>query len=219
MNEADSDEWRAYRDRHKPTDEEWAAVKSFFTSGVVARGVVLSHHRFGFFVDLGDSVVGLVEIPRVKDPGQTASPEDYPAVGQEITTVVLGVVDLQRQVHLSIRPSDLKAATASVGVYAGWRPAPLPDPWVIVPSVLRADLEAELKAEIAEGHELSGLPVTAIARCGACDDVVFCIETSPIWFALVHLTWRQRPEQPPRPMTTRLSLPLSARLKAHRHPA
>jgi len=103
--------------------------------------------------------------------------------------------------------------------YACWRPAPLPDPWVIVPSALRAAVEAEVKAEMADGHELSGLPVTAIARCGACDDVVFCIETSPVWFALVHLTWRQRREQPPWPVTKRLTLPLSASLGAHSHMA
>lgn len=103
--------------------------------------------------------------------------------------------------------------------YAGWRPVPLPDPWAIVPSALRAALEAEVKAEIADGHELSGLPVTAIAMCGACDGVVFCIETSPVWFALVHLTWRQRREQPPWPMTRRLTLPLSMSLEAHSHMA
>jgi hypothetical protein len=102
---------------------------------------------------------------------------------------------------------------------AGWRPAPLPDPWVIVPPSRRAALEAEAKAEIADAHELSGLPIAAIARCVACDDVVFCIETSPVWFALVHLTWRQRREQPPWPMTRRLTLPLSASLEAHSHMA
>jgi hypothetical protein len=89
----------------------------------------------------------------------------------------------------------------------------------ILPSALRAALETEAKAEIADGHELSGLPVTAIARRGACDDVVFSIETIPVWFALVHLTWRQRPEQPPWPMTTRLTLPLSTSLEAHSHRA
>ncbi len=70
-------------------------------------GVVLSHHPFGFFVDLGSPVTGLVEITRVKEPGQPVDPRDYPPVGQEITAVVLGAVDLQRQVHLSTRPSDL----------------------------------------------------------------------------------------------------------------
>lgn len=110
MSQSDSDEWRALREHRKPTDEEWAAAKSRFTSGVVATGVVLSHHPFGFFVDLGDPVIGLVEIPRVKESWQPVDPRDYPSVGQEITAVVLGAVDLQRQVHLSIRPSDLAAS-------------------------------------------------------------------------------------------------------------
>jgi ribosomal protein S1 len=106
---SDSDEWRALRGRRRPGDEEWTAAKSRFTSGVVTTGVVLSHHPFGFFVDLGEGFIGLVEIPRVKEPGQAVDPRDYPPVGQEITAVVLGAVDLQRQVHLSIRPSDLAA--------------------------------------------------------------------------------------------------------------
>jgi len=40
----------------------------------------------------------------VKDPGSRWT-YDFPAVGQEIAAVVLGAVDLQRQVHLSSRPS------------------------------------------------------------------------------------------------------------------
>ncbi len=107
MSQPDGGEWRALRERRKPTDEEWAVAKARFTSGVVATGMVLSHHPFGFFVDLGAPVTGLVEIPRVKEPGQSVDPRDYPPVGQEITAVVLGAADLQRQVHLSIRPSDL----------------------------------------------------------------------------------------------------------------
>jgi ribosomal protein S1 len=111
VNDAPPDEWRTYRNRRQPTDEEWASATSRFASGVVVRGVVLSHHPFGFFVDLGGTILGLVEIPRVSDPGQAVSPDDYPAVGREVTAVVLGAVDLQRQVHLSIRPSDLRTAT------------------------------------------------------------------------------------------------------------
>jgi len=107
MSQPDGGEWRALQERRKPTDEEWAVTKARFTSGVVATGVVLSHHPFGFFVDLGGPVTGLFEIPRVKEPGQPVDPRDYPPVGQEITAVVLGTVDLQLQVHLSIRPSDL----------------------------------------------------------------------------------------------------------------
>jgi ribosomal protein S1 len=107
VSEPDADEWQALRARRKLTDEEWATAKSRFTSGVVVTGVVLSHHPFGFFVDLGYPVIGLVEIPRVKEPWQPVDPQDYPPVGQKITAVVLTAVDLQRQVHLSIRPSDV----------------------------------------------------------------------------------------------------------------
>ena len=53
MSQPDGGEWRALRERRKPADEEWAVAKARFTSGVVATVVVLSHHPFGFFVDLG----------------------------------------------------------------------------------------------------------------------------------------------------------------------
>jgi ribosomal protein S1 len=109
VSEPDSGEWRAFRERRKPTEEEWAAAKSRFTSGLVVTGLVLSHHPFGFFVDLGYPILGLVEVSRVKEPGQPVGSLDYPPVGQETTAVVLGAVDLQHQVHLSTRPSDLAA--------------------------------------------------------------------------------------------------------------
>jgi len=35
-------------------------------------------------------VVGLVEIPRVRESGQSVDPQDNPPVGQKITAVVLG---------------------------------------------------------------------------------------------------------------------------------
>ena len=110
MSQPDGGQWRALRERRKPADGERAAAKARFTSGTVAAGVVLSHHRSGFIVDLGRAVTGLVEIPRAKKPCQPADPRDYPPAGQEITAVVLGTTDQQRQVHLSIRPSDLAAS-------------------------------------------------------------------------------------------------------------
>ena len=73
----------------------------------------------------------------------------------------------------------------------------MPDPWVIVPDSGRSVLEAEFSAELAEEHDLSGMRTTAIARCQVCDDVVFRVEAGPIWFALVHLTWRGRRESTP----------------------
>jgi ribosomal protein S1 len=110
VTQSDPGKWRALWERRKPADEEWAAARSRFTCGVVVTGVVLSHHPFGFFVDLGDPVIGLAGIPRVREPWQPVGLLDYPAVGKKITAVVLGAVGLQRQVRLSIRPSDLAAS-------------------------------------------------------------------------------------------------------------
>ncbi len=90
MGEERPDEWEAMRGRRGPTDEEWAAARARFARGVIVKGVALSHHRFGFFVDLGYPVVGLIEIPRVREPGQPVGLQDYPAVGREVTAVVLG---------------------------------------------------------------------------------------------------------------------------------
>ena len=99
-----------------------------------------------------------------------------------------------------------------------WEPQPLPEPWIVAQADIRPSLEAELRAEVADGHPLSGEIITAIARCQACDDVVFSVEDDhPIWFALVHLTWRQSREPLPWPATELLKLPLAESLHAHTH--
>ena len=48
----------------------------------IAAGAVLNHHPFGFFADRGDAVIGLVEIIRVKEPGQPVDARDCPPVGR-----------------------------------------------------------------------------------------------------------------------------------------
>jgi hypothetical protein len=99
-----------------------------------------------------------------------------------------------------------------------WEPKPLPESWILVPEPhARADLEAELRAEVTEGHPLFDKPVIAVARCGQCDEVLFSIEEDPVRFAQVHLTWKQGPERPPWPATEYLSLPLSNSLADHAH--
>jgi ribosomal protein S1 len=106
------DEWAAMRQRRRPSDAEWSSIQTAHPPGAIVSGTVLSHHPFGFFVDLGDPATGLVEIPMVTDPGVSVSPSDYPAVGSQVRAVVLVGNDLQRQVHLTMRPTDLAAARA-----------------------------------------------------------------------------------------------------------
>jgi hypothetical protein len=62
--------------------------------------------------------------------------------------------------------------------------------------------EQEAATEIAPGQELHGLALKAVAKCEACDSVVF--RASDDTFAIVHLSGIRKPEAPPWPRTTRL---------------
>jgi hypothetical protein len=69
-------------------------------------------------------------------------------------------------------------------------------------TVPRTAFEREAATEIAAGHELHGLGLAAVAKCEGCDSVVFRVSDDT--FAIVHLSWRRKPEPPPSPQTTRL---------------
>jgi ribosomal protein S1 len=77
----------------------------------VVEGTVISHHQFGFFIDLGESITGLIEIPMVLDDAQQpVSPDDYPPVATRVRAVVLDATEHNRQIRLSMRQSDLDRA-------------------------------------------------------------------------------------------------------------
>jgi len=103
-------EWATMQSRRSPTDEEWRIAKTHHRRGIHVHGPVLSHHRFGFFVDLGETVNGLVELPFIVDPqppNALQGSDDFPAAGTDIQAVVLDTVEDNRQFRLSMRPSDL----------------------------------------------------------------------------------------------------------------
>ena len=78
-----------------------------------------------------------------------------------------------------------------------WRP-----PWVPVPNDQTAlNLESELTKEATSKHPLYGLQVSAIGFGEDPDDVIFELLDGKHRFAIVHLTWRMRPETPPWPHT------------------
>jgi hypothetical protein len=58
-------------------------------------------------------------------------------------------------------------------------------------------MERELRRELAPGHALFAVPVTAIGRRCDCDDVIYSIEDGTARVAVVHLTWNQNPPDPP----------------------
>lgn len=117
------------------------------------------------------------------------------------------------------RPSgDHLAGVCCAIDYSAARISPLPEPWYVVRGIeQRGALVAELQAELSAVHRLYGQPVTAVAACEGCDDVIFCVEIDPAHWVRVHLTWRRSAELPPWPEFGKVTSPLSRSLAGHEH--
>ncbi|HEU4882140.1 MAG TPA: hypothetical protein VFT45_07845 [Longimicrobium sp.] len=75
-----------------------------------------------------------------------------------------------------------------------------PEPWYALDEndEVTGLLEQVLLREVGPGHLLYGVPVRAIGRSNANDDVLFRLLDGSGRVADVHLTWtRSFPEQPP----------------------
>jgi hypothetical protein len=72
----------------------------------------------------------------------------------------------------------------------------LPNGWKPVEAQRQA-LQVELQREVGPGHELFGVPVTAVGRREDCDDVLFELRDGTNRIAVVHLTWRGSLEKDP----------------------
>jgi hypothetical protein len=81
----------------------------------------------------------------------------------------------------------------------------IPEPWWDlrtdgpIEAKQRDALRTELNHEVGAGHPLYGRGYSIIARSQARDDVLIALDDNN--WAVVHLTWRQAPEDPPWPNT------------------
>lgn len=89
--------------------------------------------------------------------------------------------------------------------------------WIPLSAEHARAFEGEARREIAPGHELYGLNLEAISKCPTCDSVTFRLPDES--FALVHLTWAQKPDRPPWPTTVRVGgfVALEAAIDQHVH--
>jgi hypothetical protein len=72
------------------------------------------------------------------------------------------------------------------------------DPWVPVSEMGREAYDLELQMELMLDHPLYGVRVRAVGRTSHADDVLYQLRDHPIAeFAVVHLTFRGRPENGP----------------------
>ncbi len=67
------------------------------------------------------------------------------------------------------------------------------EPWAAVISHA-ANLEAELRREVSEGHPLHDCSPTAIAQRMDSDEVLFRLDGIKPRYAVVYLTWLEKPE-------------------------
>jgi hypothetical protein len=61
--------------------------------------------------------------------------------------------------------------------------------------------EYELSRELGPGHVLARVPIEAFGKRDDCDDVLFRLKDGSGRFAVVHLTWTGKQDQPPWPAT------------------
>ncbi len=72
------------------------------------------------------------------------------------------------------------------------------DPWVSVSDRGREAYDAELRQEVSLDHPLYGVRAKAVGRTCNTDDILYHLKEHPIAeFAVVHLTFRGKPENGP----------------------
>ena len=77
-------------------------------------------------------------------------------------------------------------------------PVLIPEPWWRPEDTNLSAVKSELESELSPGHALYRVPLDIRARCGGCDEVLVSVADGT--FALVHLTWSRRREEPPYPL-------------------
>ena len=76
------------------------------------------------------------------------------------------------------------------------KPAKLLSPWYYIDDVSDS-FSKELQKEVAPGHELYGVKISAVARRYDCDDFLFELHEHACKLAFVHLTFHGVPETDP----------------------
>lgn len=89
------------------TTVDWGEVALKYPVGCIIQGTVMYHAAFGIFLNIGHpSLLGLVQIVEFVDEGYM-TPDLYPAIGKEVSGLVLGYNMDNNQVVLSMKPSRL----------------------------------------------------------------------------------------------------------------
>lgn len=88
------------------TNMTWEELKNTLEVGTLIVGTITRHKPYGVFVDIGYEYDGLIQITDFKDEG-VMTPEEYPAIGEQVQAKILGFKDHGCQVWLGVKPSHL----------------------------------------------------------------------------------------------------------------
>jgi len=75
----------------------------------------------------------------------------------------------------------------------------------------------QLETELTPDHPLHGFPVTAVLGCEGCEDVIFSVETCPLYWVRVHFTRVEPSEGQHQSTVERVAGPLYRSLADHQH--
>ena len=89
----------------KPLDVEWNDIKK----GSVVPGKVVRLEKFGAFVEIGAERPGLIHISELAN-GYVKDPAEVVKVGDAIEVMVLGVDRKKKQIQLSLKALEVRAA-------------------------------------------------------------------------------------------------------------
>jgi ribosomal protein S1 len=92
--------------------ESWDRFKRLHPPGSVVAGRVSRRASWGFYVDLEESIEGLVDIINVRDEPPIDSANDFPATGEAMQAVALGFDERNFRVALGTRASDFRYDTS-----------------------------------------------------------------------------------------------------------
>ncbi len=126
-------------------DDPWKQLVKGFEIGTLVSGKVTKIVPFGAFVEIGDSVEGLVHISEMAK-GHVEKAEDVVAVGRELQVKIMDVDVERRRISLSLR-----AANEELGIEEEELPAPSGDEDAV---------EGEEAAETVETDEVEGADET-----------------------------------------------------------
>jgi ribosomal protein S1 len=93
--------------------ERWNAFVSEHPVGTVMSGRVIRHEEYGYFLDIGEPFLGLVDIINMKDQGKVRPSKDFPAFGEIVRAVILDYTERKHEVRLGTRESDFTSAISN----------------------------------------------------------------------------------------------------------